>query len=431
MGKQEKGRFQKIVFKNTSFQLLGRGVIIIFGLITTSLLTRKLGPNLYGDYVFLNTFFLFLVTLSDWGTPFVGIRELSKAKTQGQKNLVFSNLVILRFLLLLITLSLGLILIITLPLFSSLRSLAFLFLLALIFTNFQVSLTTLFQSFLRFDWQALIQVSNAGLFFLFLIPIFFLPNFFLPPRLIGIIWALIIARFLSFLLAFFKGKKLGVSFVKKSKKTIGYLWKEALPTGGLLFLSTIYDRLIDASFLKSFWGSSAVGVYGLSYKLYGNLVLPAYFLSRALFPFLSQSKKKGKSQAAFKLGITWSLLGALVVVILSWVFSPLAIKILGGELFASSVIFLRILSLSLPFTYLNHIFGFSLIAQGRQVLSFKIGLFSLFWNLALNSFLIPRFGSLGAAWVTVSTEALVCLLSFLFLRKERSAWYTKTHEERQ
>ncbi len=414
-----KEKTKKTVFKNTSFQLLGRGIVVFLGLITTGLLTRKLGPKVYGDFVFLNTFWLFLATLSDWGTPFVGVRELSKQKDKKQKSNIFTNLVYLRLFLLLLTLIFGLILILSLPLFSQLQLIAIIFLLALVFTSLQINFTILFQSLLRFDWQALVQIANSGLFLFFLLFVFFLPNSFLPPSIVGVAWALVLARFFSFLFAFFKRKKLKINFLSRDKKVISFLWKEALPTGGLLFLSTIYDRLVDSSFLKSFWGSGAVGVYGLSYKLYGNLILPVYFLSRSLFPFFSQAKKKGESQAAFRLGITWSLLGALLVVVLGWVFSSPVIAFLGGELFSESVIFLRSLLLSLPFTYLNHIFGFRLIAKGKQLLSFKIGLFSLFWNLALNWWAIPRFASLGAAWVTVSTEILVC---FLF------AWYTKADD---
>lgn len=401
---------------------------MVLGLITTRLLTGNLGVKLYGDYVFLTAFWLFLVNLSDWGTPFVGVREISRQRNNSKKSLVFTNLVYLRRYLLLGTLLIGLILIAALSAFTNLRLLAALSLLALIFTSFQINLTTLFQAFFRFDWQTLMEISNNGFFLLFLYFSFSSTSFFWPKGLAGVILALVLARLLSFFLALFKSKKLPVIFSQKSKQTILFLGKEALPTGGLLFLSTAYDRLVDTLFLKNFWGSGAVGVYGLSYKLYSNLILPAYFFSRTLFPFLSQGKKKEKTQAVFKLGITWSLLGSFLIIGLGWGFSFPLISFLGGEPYLEAVTFLRILLLSLPFTYLNHIFGFSLIAQNKQFLSFKIGLFSLLWNLILNWWAIPRFASLGAAWVTVSTEILVCLLSFLVLKKTKATWYTRTDE---
>jgi len=405
-------RLSRVVFKNTSVQLVGRGVILFFGLVTTSLLTRSLGPDLYGDYIFLTAFWLFLVSFSDWGTPFIGIRELSQQKTLEKKRLVFTNLVCLRFYLLLASLLLGLLAIISLPLFSGLRRPAFICLGAVVLTSLQTNMMIVFQALLLFGWQTFIEALNSGLFLLLVVV-----NFAKGGSLTGAILALIGARFLPVMFAWFKGKRLSVWPGKTDKKLQRFLWKEALPTGGLLFLSTAYDRLVDTSFLRHFWPSSTVGIYGLSYKFYGNLILPAYFLSRSLLPILSQKRNSTRRSSAFRLGVSWSLLGAFLVVGASWFFSPWIIKLLGGEAFSGSILLLRVLIFSLPFTYLNHIFGFTLIASGKQILSFKIGLLSLVWNLLLNWWAIPRFSALGAAGVTVGTEVLVCLLSACFVYK--------------
>jgi len=380
-------------------------------LMATMVLTRCLGASHYGDYIFLTSFWLFLVSLANWGTQIIGVREISKKSTIKEKSRLFASLVRLRQYLLVASLTIGFFSILFIPVFNGFRNLAFLIFLAVVFANWQASFAIAFQAFLRFDWQVVVEVLGAGAFLLFLGI-----NFLKGGGLTGAIVALIMSRFLAALTSAVRVKKLPLEQKRVSLKLQKFLWQEALPTGGLLFLSTSYDRLIDTGLLHYFQTAEAVGIYGLAYKIYSNLILPAYYLSRSLFPLLSKkTKEKLSSSPAFILGARWSLLGAFLISSLAFVLAPLFIRVLGGEPFTAAIPILRILILSLPFTYLNHIFGFGLIASGRQWWSFGVGAIALVWNLAGNYWLIPHFSSLGAAGVTVTTEMLTCLLSFLLL----------------
>jgi O-antigen/teichoic acid export membrane protein len=79
---------------------------------------------------------------------------------------------------------------------------------------------------------------------------------------------------------------------------------------------------------------------------------------------------------------------------------------------------LRILLVAMVFAYIGHLVGFTLIAKGKQKLILLIGVVSLIINISGNLIFIPRFGIVGAAWVTVATEAVAGLLMISFLRKE-------------
>lgn len=47
----------------------------------------------------------------------------------------------------------------------------------------------------------------------------------------------------------------------------------------------------------------------------------------------------------------------------------------------------------------------------------KLGVISLLFNLGANFLIVPKFGIIGAAGVTVATEALMLLLVMTTLRK--------------
>ena len=48
----------------------------------------------------------------------------------------------------------------------------------------------------------------------------------------------------------------------------------------------------------------------------------------------------------------------------------------------------------------------------------KVGLAALLINLVLNLLLIPYFGIIAAAWVTVLTEAIAAGMMWFYLRKK-------------
>ena len=183
-----------------------------------------------------------------------------------------------------------------------------------------------------------------------------------------------------------------------NKKFVLNFLKESWPMGVYMLIFTGYDRAIDSLMIDKFIGIKEVAFYGLAYKIYSNMVQPAYYFVNSIFPILSGKSENKRS--LFKWS-TWIILGALMVLIpLAYLLAPLMIKILAGSGFEPSVIVLRILLIPLFFSYINHLFGFTLIAKGGQKQILILGLITLVVNFIGNLLMIPRFGIIGAAWVT-------------------------------
>jgi len=200
------------------------------------------------------------------------------------------------------------------------------------------------------------------------------------------------------------------------KKTWGWILRESWPMGLYLLIFTSYDKAVDSMIINYYWGAGSVAWYGLAYKIYGNLIMPAYFFVSNVFPILSV-KNINKNKIFGKSLLILSIM-ASVLVLLMWVLAPWAIRILAGSEFGDSVEVLRILLLALGFAYVGHIVGFTLISEGGQKEMLKVGLGALLINLVLNFMLIPYFGIIAAAWVTVLTEASAAAMMAFFLRKK-------------
>jgi len=178
--------------------------------------------------------------------------------------------------------------------------------------------------------------------------------------------------------------------------------------GVYLIVFTAYDRAVDSMMISRYLTMKDVAYYGLSYKIYNSLVQPAYFFVASVFPLLSSQieKKRKLFFRSLALILVVLIIGAPILSIMA----PFMISVLGGAEFLPSVGVLRILIFAMIFAYVNHLFGFTLIAKRGQKSILLIGLIALTFNIIGNMYAIPRFGISGAAIVTVYTEMLSALM---------------------
>jgi O-antigen/teichoic acid export membrane protein len=202
---------------------------------------------------------------------------------------------------------------------------------------------------------------------------------------------------------------------KLNWQKIRRLGEMSWPLGLYILVFTSYDRAVDSIMINHFWGAEAVARYGLAYKIYGSLIMPAYYLMNSTFPLLakSESKKEAKKVARGLMGA----IGAGIVVG-TMILAPFIINKLAGPGYEEAVVVLRILMVALVFSFLGHLWGFGLIAEGGQGEMLKLGVVALGINVGLNWWLIPYFGIYGAAGVTVITEAVGSGLMGWYLRKK-------------
>jgi len=370
--------------------------MILISLVTTAILTRRLGAGIYGGFVLTTSIFLLLDALADFGSRAIGVREASKNPEKAEE--IFAQLTGLRLILANIGFVIGVILIFTFPGFAEIKWEALISLLMIFFTSIAGSLEIVFQTRMKMDLKTIMDVS---------FPLIFLISILIWPGTLKLIWVMVLyllARILSLMV----GQKLVKWKITFKIEKMGYWLKELWPMGVYLIVFTAYDRAVDSMMISRFLGLKEVAWYGLSYKIYNSLVQPAYFFVASIFPLLS-SQIEGKKKLFLKsLGLILAvlLIGSPILSLMA----PWMIQILGGMDFVPSIGVLRILIWAMIFAHVNHLLGFSLIAKRGQKSILFIGLCSLAFNILGNLWAIPRYGINGAALVTVYTEMLSSLL---------------------
>lgn len=196
---------------------------------------------------------------------------------------------------------------------------------------------------------------------------------------------------------------------------------KSLPYGLLSAIGFASFRL-DTVILSYIRGGVETGIYSLAYRfLEAATIIPVAF-GTILYPVFSEYEKNpGKTKKLFNHSLVIGFLaGAAALASISLVV-PFFLNRFLPESFSGSSSALVILSLSIPFIFMHIPMGQLLLSREnmlKKVLLLYLFVFCI--NLILMLTVIPKFGYIGAAWVTVIAEATTFFAFFLFINKHIS-----------
>lgn len=187
------------------------------------------------------------------------------------------------------------------------------------------------------------------------------------------------------------------------------VFAETLPIGISLIFTLIYFRL-DTVLLALLRSDREVGLYNLSYKILENLIFfPAAFVGLVM-PRLSRASSQQRWDdfgKIYRSAANIIVAASLPLVVGGWFLAePLAV-LLGGREFLEAAIPLRILLFATALIFAGTILGSAVIAAGLQKKAVKVYCAAMLFNVSVNLLLIPKFGYMAAAFVTVVTEVIV------------------------
>ncbi len=181
--------------------------------------------------------------------------------------------------------------------------------------------------------------------------------------------------------------------------------------GLALLIASSYDKL-DVLMLSWMKGMEMVGLYSAPNKLLSfTHQIPTIFAT-AFFPqmarFVADRQELGRIVTT---AIKYLVMLAVPMVAGIFVISdPLTVLVFGGS-FTHSATALRIMAFASALQFINIFMAGLYGATNHQNRILQIEIVALVFKVAVNLYLIPHYGFLGAAISTVATEALVCALA--------------------
>lgn len=398
----------RVLAFNTLAQYLGKFLSLLASVVVTSILTKKLGVEGYGQYVYVFSIIMLFTSFADWGSTFVATREASK---QPQKqDLIYSTSLIFRLLASLIAVATLSLLTFFYPSFVAVRSIILIGCLLIPLISLKTSFQIVYQTKLQLWRLSIIDTFSSLSFMLFLL---LTPQSFFTP--FNVLLLLCISAFLSVVLGIILLLQLTKLPIKLDLKLGVGLLRSSLSMGLLLTIFSVYNR-IDILILEHLKGNDSVAYYGLSYKIYENLIIGAGFFANTTFPILAaRAYSRNKFRRIFEKNLAGLLLIGIFATLFGFLLSQPIIQFLAGNEFSSSIPALRILSLSLLIVYLNHATGFALIALNKQHFSALAALAALCFNAIANYLLIPHFSFMASAVITGLTELIMFIITLTIL----------------
>jgi O-antigen/teichoic acid export membrane protein len=402
------------VIKNTFTIFAGRASNALFLFLLTLVVSRQLGPAIFGVFSFLTTVVVSANTFSSLGLDVWLVREITKAPEKASQ--YFSTILGMKAGTSLVTLLLVFLIFQTTDLPETTLHLLWILSISLIFNTVSQTLWHYGDCFKEFVYHSFLWAASNIFKSLTGIALVFLYGE-LELLIIGIVFAEALALIVSLYVV---RRRFG-PFAPQFQFSIWWSFlSRSAPIGLGVIFSVLYFRL-DIVMLQLMTNDRVVGFYSAAYKLFEIVVIFPHSLMIVLFPSLVEEFYSDREtfEISFKKAFTVFFIVGSSIALVFFSFSNEIIGLIYGNGFLFSVKVLDVLAIAISLSFLIFLLSNILIVSGLEMTNAWSLVGATILNIALNFAWIPVHGAIGAAWATVVCEiVLIGVLGF----RSRKLW---------
>ncbi|MCH8049552.1 flippase [Patescibacteria group bacterium] len=402
----------KALARNTALQIAGKTLATLFGLLTVAVLTRYLGTAGYGQLTIVLTFLSVFAVIVDFGLTLTTTQMISEHKAK-EENLL-GNLLSLRIISAILFLALAPIVAIFFPYDQIVKVAIAVGVLSYLFGSTSQMFIGVFQKRLVIGRFVLAELINRAAV---LVGAAAAP--LLGLDLIGIVWILVLGNALQLISIIAFARR----YVRLRFRLNLTTWKEIIsrswPIGASIFFNLIYLRG-DIVFLSLYRSEAEVGLYGAAYKVVDVVTaVPVMFMGLAL-PILIASWGGGvraKFKEHMQSFLDFMTVAALPIAFGSIAVGPALMAFVAGDDFRESGEVLTVLGPAAAVVFFGALFGHAIVALNKQRVMLWGYLAVAVVTVVGYLIFIPIYGMWAAAWLTLISEVLITLLTFIVVSK--------------
>lgn len=404
----------RLIITNTISQITSKLLIAVLSIVFTMFITRKFGPTIYGEYIYYLTIASTFSVLSDFGISISFIKNIYKKN----EKYIFENYLFLKLLLTIVSFILPLFLFLLNSGFSNNNFIyALLASFAVAIGNFSSIIFTFIQS-----KQKIYLFNLLDIFIRFMIVIFSIIGTYIFDNIFVLFIVLGVGNIFYLLVGRIIIRKIDIKLNYKNIcfKTIYKIFFDSFKIGISSILLVLYFK-VDLYLLSLFTNSTKVGYYGLSYKIFENILMLWGFFMATIYPLLSKYYIENRQLFYKTLKYTkyLSIISGLIILVISYILSNLIINFISGNSYRESSEVLKIISIAIPFLFINNVYYHEYVIKNK-IFQINFILFTaLLINLTLNFLYIPIYNIIAASYITIITE-LYILISYLFINISKS-----------
>ena len=400
------------IAKNTTVLYIAQIITYVFGFFITIYTIRYLSVDDYGILSTALALTGIYVVFSDLGLSTLTVREVARHKSLTKKYV--GNTTAIKLFLSLFTFLLTVVSVYVFGYSETTIYVVYILTVAYLFNAFSSIFYSIFQSYQKMEYQSVATILNSAVM---LVGTFLVIHLGLNVMAFALVYLVANAVNFFYVIVIYAWK----FYLPNVEVDIGF-WKPTIKEALPLSITSIFAILlfrVDSVMLSVMKGVEAVGFYNAAYRLMEALIFFPQVYTTAIFPVFSTlyvSSKKPLKTAYLKSFKYLTILSLPIAVGTTLLAEPI-ILLLFKSSYSPSVLALQIVVWILPFVFVNYIQGSLLTAMNRQVTVLKITAAALVLNIVMNLILIPIYGFLGAAFVTVISEVFSVALSFYVLSK--------------
>lgn len=401
------GHFSRTVLRNSAFNMGAQLLIKVLSFGFSVFIVRQLGAEIFGQYAAVLAFGAVFAIISDLGLGLYTVREVARQRDlpdgPDRTQTLYANVLILRLLLSVLT-----IILLTLAAWLTGRPLLMVGAVALnglglLLYSVQGTSEAVLSGFERLDLAAGAKVLYQVGFVLMGAVVLWLGIGYY-----GLILANLLGVALMTYICWRGVRALGVYPRNVTVQRWSALLRASLPFGIIGFALGLSYKF-DSVLLNIFRNDAETGYYNAVYNLIFSAVIVSNVLNTALYPSLARQSTSAPHQLPqiYERALRYLLILALPIAVGTWALADQLVPFLFTADYLPAVPALQILIWVVPFMFASEFLGYVVIIAGQESKVARSVLISTGFNVGLNLLLVPVYGFMGAAVMTVLTEAIL------------------------
>ncbi len=420
------------IIKNAGINIVGQLFFVAAQFMVSIIITRAMGPELYGIYVLAITIISLLGIVALCGMENTMVKFVAQFKGQNDtprlKGTIFWGIGLVSV----VSVLLGIVLYCTSGLLANkvfheirLQFVLRIVAIALPFSSITLVLVAALQGAKFITYKVLIQRIFVPAIRVVCVAL----AIYLGYRLIGLSWVYVFMAVIGSLLAGYYMLKSFRGVLKNQPLLVEK--KQLLRFSTPLLFSSVFNRIIssaDMILMGYFLPSAMVGIYGAANRIKPIISMPLNAVNITFAPMisdLSAKNKREKLEHQFKTTNRHVLTVSLPLFALLAIFSRQIMGVFGTK-FVYGAEAMMLLCAGQLINAVSGSVGYMLMMTGRAMANLINSGFLCTVNILLNLYLIPKYGILGAAWANVIAISAIQLLRlaevWYFLKMHPYSW---------
>lgn len=398
----------KRVAKNTLIQIIGKILSTILGLFSLALITRYLGQAGFGDYTTIINYLTIFAMVADLGLTLVTVQLISGTEDKQEEDYSLKNLFTFRLVSIVAFLIISLVISLFLPYSREIKYGILISSPYFIFPALTQIIVGLLQKRLKMGKAVIAELVSRLVLILGVIFVWQQ-----GAGLNGVLLATLASGLASFIFHFLLAKNLasfGLAWDFAYWRTIT---KKSWPLAITIVLNLLYLKT-DIIFLSFFKDSTEVGIYGAAYRVIDVLTTIPFMFAGLILPIITASWLKSQFdffKNTLQRSFDFMMMFSLPLLVGGIMLAKPIMEVVAGSEFIPSGKILALLMVAVTFIFAGVIFSHAVIALDKQRKLIPYYIFTSLSALIAYFILIPRYSGVGAAIVTIYSEAVIAIFS--------------------